>query len=54
MIELPDTFYQLSRKEQEEYLKKYLSKYYGVTDNIKKLLGIIRGHHRKITEEDLS
>lgn len=53
-ITLPDSFYKISKKEQEEYLKKYLSKYYNVTDSIKVLLGIIRGQHRKITEDDLS
>lgn len=53
-IQLPPDFYLLNKTEQEEYLKKYLIKYHQVTDDIKKLLGKLRGEHRKLTEEDVN
>lgn len=53
-IQLPPDFYLLNKTEQEEYLKKYLIKYHSVTDDIKKLLGKLRGEHRKLTEEDVN
>lgn len=53
-IILPDSFYLLNKTEQEEYLKKYLIKYHAVTDDIKKLLGKLRGEHRKLTEDDVN
>lgn len=53
-VTLPADFYALTKKQQENYLEGYLVKYYAVTDDIKKLLGKIRGEYRKITEEDVN
>ena len=53
-ITLPDHFYTLSKYEQEEYLKVYLTKYHEVTDDIMKLLGKLRGEHRKLSVEDVN
>jgi hypothetical protein len=52
-IKLPESFYALSKYEQEEYLKKHLAKHHKITDRIMKLLGKMRGEHRKLTEKDL-
>jgi hypothetical protein len=53
-IELPTEFYELSKRQQENYLVEYLIKYHAVTDDIMKLLGKLRGEHRKISEDDVN
>ena len=53
-VTLPNDFYDLTKKQQEQYLVDYLIKYQLVTDDIKKLLGKLRGDNRKITELDLN
>ena len=53
-IILPNDFYSLNKKQQESYLVDYLIKYQLVTDDIKKLLGKLRGEHRKLIEDDVN
>lgn len=53
-IKLPTDFYNLTKRQQETYLVEYLIKYHEVTDDIKKLLGKLRGEHRKLSEEDVN
>ena len=53
-VTLPDDFYKLNKKQQENYLVEYLVKYHAVTDDIMKLLGKLRGEHRKLILEDVN
>ncbi len=53
-VTLPNDFYTLTKKEQEQYLVDYLIKYQTVTDDIKKLLGKLRGEGRKLSEIDVN
>jgi hypothetical protein len=53
-VTLPDDFYKLTKRQQENYLVEYLVKYHAVTDDIMKLLGKLRGEHRKLIAEDVN
>lgn len=53
-VTLPLDFYQLNKRQQENYLVEYLVKYHAVTDDIMKLLGKLRGEHRKLLPDDVN